>query len=93
MYNLNATINHIYREENTLADYMANIAFQLEDITTFNSFQQLPSVGRKIVNMEKMQIPNLRIRTTRTKPYLQSVWPRLYMQNEDSEQQKHLQQI
>lgn len=39
--------------------------------------------------MDKLKIPNLRIKTIRIKPYLQSVQPRLDMQNEDSEQQGH----
>lgn len=75
MSNINATITHIYREGNTLADYSANLATQSEHATTFNNFQQLPTAGRKILNMDKMQIPNLRIRPTRINPYLQNVQP------------------
>lgn len=39
MSNINATISHRYREGNMLADDMANLAFQLEDVTTINTFQ------------------------------------------------------
>lgn len=40
-----------------------------------------------------MQIPNLRIRTTKIKPYLQSVRRIIHMQNKDSEHQMNLQHL
>ncbi|WMV53847.1 hypothetical protein MTR67_047232, partial [Solanum verrucosum] len=56
---------HIYREGNKLADYLANLAINSTKKKTFSSFQQLPSLGRKIINMEKAQIPSLRCCTKR----------------------------
>lgn len=73
MSNLNAIISHIYREGNMLAYSLANLAFQSKDVLTIDTFQQLLSEARKIMNMNIKQIPSLRIRTIKIKPYLQSV--------------------
>ncbi|KAH0781476.1 hypothetical protein KY290_001074 [Solanum tuberosum] len=63
MTKIEVTIQHIYREGNKLADYLANLAINASEMKTFRSFEQLPSMGRKIMNMEKSQIPALRVRT------------------------------
>jgi len=36
-------IQHVYREGNTLADYLANLAFVNPDRIVYNSFAELPS--------------------------------------------------
>lgn len=59
------TITHIYREGNTLVDMIANIAFERDGITCYNTFTDLPVQGRRILNLEKQQMPNLRIQTKR----------------------------
>ncbi|WMV08973.1 hypothetical protein MTR67_002358 [Solanum verrucosum] len=63
MTKIEVTIQHIYREGNKLADYLVNLAINASEKKTFRSFKQLPSIGRKIINMEKSQIPVLRVRT------------------------------
>ncbi|KAH0756909.1 hypothetical protein KY290_020402 [Solanum tuberosum] len=65
MTKLEVKTQHIYREGNKLADYLANLAINSIEKTTFSSYQQLLSLGRKIINMEKAQIPSLRCRTKR----------------------------
>ncbi|WMV17864.1 hypothetical protein MTR67_011249 [Solanum verrucosum] len=55
-------IQHAYREGNTLADYMANLASDREGRLSFSTFTELP---RKILNLEKQLVPNLRIKTKR----------------------------
>ncbi|WMV29406.1 hypothetical protein MTR67_022791 [Solanum verrucosum] len=63
MSTLNIQLVHIFREANQLADYITNIAINHEDIQPYYSFQELPSKARKILNMDKQQIPSIRIRT------------------------------
>lgn len=56
-------VKHINREGNALADYIANLATDNISKLSFHSFQKLPSKERKIFNIEKAQIPSLRIRS------------------------------
>ncbi|KAH0706213.1 hypothetical protein KY289_011289 [Solanum tuberosum] len=63
MTKIEVTIQHIYREGSKLADYLANLTINASEKKTFRSFEQLLSMGRKIINMEKAQIPALRVRT------------------------------
>ncbi|KAH0709462.1 hypothetical protein KY284_010889 [Solanum tuberosum] len=65
MTTLELKTQHMYREGNKLADYLANLAINSTEKKTFSSFQQLLSLGRKIINMEKAQIPSLRCHTKR----------------------------
>lgn len=60
----NATISHIFQEGNKLADHLAKYALDVGDIEC-HSFADLDSVGRRIVNDDKLQCPYLRIRATR----------------------------
>ncbi|XP_060211803.1 uncharacterized protein LOC132639368 [Lycium barbarum] len=55
-------VDHIYREGNCLADFLANYVFDFPGTQQFNTFQELPSIARKLLNIDKAQIPNLRIR-------------------------------
>lgn len=63
----NTEIMHIYREDNTLADYLANFSFDIQGRQIFTQFSQLPVKERKLLNIDKKQIPNLRIRTKEIK--------------------------
>ncbi|XP_060200867.1 uncharacterized protein LOC132629156 [Lycium barbarum] len=65
MGTFNVIMHHVYREGNSLADFLTNIAFDFAGTSKVNTFSELPSAGRKILNMEKMQIPNLRIRNAK----------------------------
>ncbi|KAK6784166.1 hypothetical protein RDI58_017620 [Solanum bulbocastanum] len=56
-------IQHIFREGNQLADFLANHAAEIDRKVEYQSFKELPSTGRKIINTDKQQIPTLRIRT------------------------------
>ena len=42
-------------------DYMANFDIKATEKKTFRSFEQLPSMERKIINIEKAQMPSLRV--------------------------------
>ncbi|KAK4727000.1 hypothetical protein R3W88_031917 [Solanum pinnatisectum] len=54
--------NHIFIETNQLADFIKNTTINQEDMKQFYSFNQQPSLGRKILNMYKNQIPTIRVR-------------------------------
>jgi len=60
--NYNVVFQHVLREGNIVADFFANLAFTFAGTHTFQSFNELPSAGKKLINMDKSQIPNLRIR-------------------------------
>ncbi|WMV59161.1 hypothetical protein MTR67_052546 [Solanum verrucosum] len=62
---IEAIIQHTFREGNKMADYMANLAIDNDEKQIFRSFQQIPPFEKKIINIEKAQIPSLRIRTKR----------------------------
>ncbi|KAG5570020.1 hypothetical protein H5410_059786 [Solanum commersonii] len=56
-------IEHIYREGTSLAYYLANHAFGVEGRQQYNTFRELPSQGRKVLNLDKLEVPNLRIKS------------------------------
>lgn len=51
---------HILREGNQLADYYSNLAIDKGNFEV-NSFQQLDSKARRILNSDKMQCPYIRV--------------------------------
>ncbi|WMV51732.1 hypothetical protein MTR67_045117 [Solanum verrucosum] len=59
----NIQLIHTFREGNQLVDHLANEAFNHAVKVQYHNFNQFPSVARKILNMEKSQIPSLRIST------------------------------
>lgn len=63
MEQMNVQIIHIFREANLLADYITNLAINIAEKVQLQHFSQLPSMGRRLINMDKQQIPNIRIRT------------------------------
>ncbi|WMV12206.1 hypothetical protein MTR67_005591 [Solanum verrucosum] len=68
---LEVAIEHTLREGNKLADFMANIVFSVAgtDSISYNDFQALPKEAKTILNMDKRQIPNLRIRKLQNRIY------------------------
>ncbi|WMV19533.1 hypothetical protein MTR67_012918 [Solanum verrucosum] len=62
MLNFNVLIQHVYREGNSLVDFLSNQDFVFAGTTNFYSFSELPCAGRKILNLDKIQTPNLRFR-------------------------------
>ncbi|KAG5579118.1 hypothetical protein H5410_049745 [Solanum commersonii] len=56
---------YIYIEGNQLADCITNITINHEDKQQYASFYELPIKASKILNMDKQQIPTIRIRTRR----------------------------
>ncbi|KAK6788076.1 hypothetical protein RDI58_016601 [Solanum bulbocastanum] len=62
---LNAQVVHIDREGNQLVDCITNIAINHEDKQLYASFYDLTIKARNILNMDKHQIPAIRIRTRR----------------------------
>lgn len=58
----NLQIIHTYREANYLADHMANIAIDSNSMYKFWGFGELPSSARRLVNIDKQQIPLVRVR-------------------------------
>ncbi|WMV39050.1 hypothetical protein MTR67_032435 [Solanum verrucosum] len=63
MEKIRANIKHIFREGNSLADYLANIVIESQVEHHYSCFQELPLKERRILNSDKAQIPTLRIRT------------------------------
>ncbi|KAK6791865.1 hypothetical protein RDI58_010946 [Solanum bulbocastanum] len=57
------TIKHIYREGNQMADYLANFAIGQTTIQEYVNFAELPTIGKHIINIDKAQIPTIRIKT------------------------------
>ncbi|XP_059315633.1 uncharacterized protein LOC132066321 [Lycium ferocissimum] len=66
----NVIIQHVYREGNTLADFLTNLAFDFAGTQSFNSFAELPSAGKKILNLDKHQVPNLKIRNVKNAEHI-----------------------
>ncbi|XP_075092125.1 uncharacterized protein LOC142172415 [Nicotiana tabacum] len=60
--NFNVIFQHVFREGNSLADFIANIVFSFAGTFEFHSFSELPSAGRRLINIDKSQSPNLRDR-------------------------------
>ncbi|KAK4708865.1 hypothetical protein R3W88_029790 [Solanum pinnatisectum] len=65
MQQLNVQVWHIFREENQLADFIANMAINIEHKMVFQYFHQLPSLGKNILNIDKHQVPSVRIKPRR----------------------------
>ncbi|KAH0712441.1 hypothetical protein KY289_008400 [Solanum tuberosum] len=58
-----ATITHVFREGNCLVDALSNIAIESQRDNEYQAWQELPLVLKKILNSDKAQIPNYRIKT------------------------------
>lgn len=64
MEECNIRISHILREDNSLADHLANHALDNGDIEA-HGFAQLDSLARRIVNLDKLQYPYLRVKVAK----------------------------
>ncbi|KAK4739460.1 hypothetical protein R3W88_003157 [Solanum pinnatisectum] len=60
---INASITHIFREGNCVADSLVNEVVESQETKCYYLFQELPSIIRKHLNMDKSQIPNIRMKT------------------------------
>ncbi|XP_070029963.1 uncharacterized protein [Nicotiana sylvestris] len=60
----NYTVTHIHREGNKLADHLANYALDHGEIEC-QQFWHLDAQGRRLVNEDKLQCPNLRVKVDR----------------------------
>ncbi|XP_019225001.1 PREDICTED: uncharacterized protein LOC109206620 [Nicotiana attenuata] len=49
MDNFNVIIQHVFREGNVVADFIANIVFSFAGTSEFHSFSELPSAGRSVL--------------------------------------------
>lgn len=63
----NVIFQHVFRESNTEANFIANLVFSFAGNTHFDKFYELPAVGRRLINMDKFQILNLRVRMAKRK--------------------------
>ncbi|XP_019241256.1 PREDICTED: uncharacterized protein LOC109221250 [Nicotiana attenuata] len=63
----NVLFQHVLREGNTVADFLANLVFSFAGTVTFHYFHELPPRGKALINLDKAQMPNLRIRIAKRK--------------------------
>jgi len=52
---INVQVWHVFREANQLADAIANAAINTEHKLVFQHFHQLPSLGKRILNISNMK--------------------------------------
>ncbi|CAK9178245.1 unnamed protein product, partial [Ilex paraguariensis] len=60
---LNLQIKHIYREANSLADFLASFAVKSEQYTEFSANNILPSIGRLILQQDLYGFPYARLKS------------------------------
>lgn len=56
-------ITQIFREGNLVADALTNKVIELQESKEYRRFIEIPVAIRRCINMDKIQISNLRIRT------------------------------
>lgn len=59
---LSVRVQHSLREGNTLANFFANLVFSFAGTYEFSSIQEVPSAGKKIINLDKINTLSMRIR-------------------------------
>ncbi|WMV25454.1 hypothetical protein MTR67_018839 [Solanum verrucosum] len=62
-------VEYVLREGNQLADYFANMGAHFVGTKEYNNIQEVPLQGRRIINMEKDEVPSLRIHKCQNKGY------------------------
>lgn len=62
-----AVIQHIFRKENNLADYLANMTYSQTSKLVFYTFNELSCSAKKFVNSDKSQVPYIRIKIKETR--------------------------
>jgi len=60
-----SSIKHVFREANKLADMLANEVYEHETLIEIQSSNQLSVESKQILNIDKAQLPTLRIKTRR----------------------------
>lgn len=60
---LNITVTHTFKEGNIITDLLANEIFESQGLKEYHDFRQLPMQSRKLITMDKDQVPHLRIKT------------------------------
>lgn len=63
-HGINHKFQHIMREGNKLANYLANRAIN-EGICKFTDYQSMDTKGRGTINSDKLNISNLRVSVNR----------------------------
>ena len=61
---ISVRVQHSLREGNTLTDFFANLVFSFAGTYEFSSVQEVPNVGKNIINLDKINTPIMRIRKT-----------------------------
>lgn len=59
---LTVRVQYFLRKENALADYFANLVFDFAGTYEYKTFQEVPSKGKRLINLDKQRTQNLRIR-------------------------------
>lgn len=61
---IDVVIEHTFREGNKVAHFLANLAFSFAstEIISCNTFQDLPNEAKTLLNMDKVQTTNLKIK-------------------------------
>ncbi|KAK4718231.1 hypothetical protein R3W88_016569 [Solanum pinnatisectum] len=69
MKSLNIQIRHIFREANQLAEFITTTTIdqEQEGKLQYQHFNQLPGKAKGILNIDKQQIPTIRIKTRKIK--------------------------
>ncbi|KAH0635938.1 hypothetical protein KY290_036338 [Solanum tuberosum] len=67
METMSVRVQHSLREGNTLADYFANLVFDFAGPVEYMNFLDVPSKGKKIINLDKLSLPNMRIKHVATR--------------------------
>lgn len=62
-HGIQTDFRHIFREANQFADKLANTTIDQKQHMLIQSFQQLPTQSKGILNMDKAQIASSRIKT------------------------------
>lgn len=58
--NLSVRVIHFHRKCNTLADFFANLIFDFAGDFHFNNVEQVPWLGKAIIELDKKGTPNIR---------------------------------
>lgn len=56
-------VTHTLREGNKVADFFANIVFDFAGTKEYTSHQDLPAKAKALVQLDKLQVPNIRLIT------------------------------
>ena len=63
-------MGHCYREANQVADALAKMGAQSEDIVIYTSQSDLPRLARRALGLDRSQTPVIRIRAVRKQSLL-----------------------